>query len=250
MNVKKCMIIDDEKIARDNIRDLLGAFSGEILIIGEACNGIEAVEKIRALSPDLIFLDVQMPGLNGFEVIRELENPPLVVFATAYDEYALSAFRANAIDYLLKPIGREDILRSVNKIRQYSDRKAENIKSVVEQVLAEMKTAAPMTRIKVTVGDTIRFIPLEKVMYFEADEKYTTVCSETGTFLIETPLYELENSLPTKDFIRIHRKQIVNINHILEIKKWFDRKLRLKLRGCDKKEFVVSRNFTDKLKAL
>jgi two-component system LytT family response regulator len=243
------MIIDDEKIARDHMRELLAPYGTEIQIIGEASNGPEAVDKIVSLSPDLIFLDVQMPGLNGFEVVRRLENPPLVVFVTAFDEYALEAFRVSAVDYLLKPVSNRDLSVSLQKLTRYAKEDPADIHSVVESIIAGMKSDR-MTRIKVSVGDTIKFVPVEKVMYFEADEKYTTLYSEEGAYIIESTLADLETRLPSGDFIRIHRKHIVNMNYILEIKKWFDRKLRLKIRGCEKKEFIVSRNYSDRIRTM
>jgi two-component system LytT family response regulator len=242
------MIIDDEKIARDRLREMLSAFPGIVSVIGEASNGIEAVDKIPELSPDLIFIDVQMPGLNGFEVVRALKSPPVVVFTTAFEEYAIEAFRANAVDYLLKPVSAKEIERVLEKIRRNSPAHTD-IRTVVESVLSGIRKNT-LTRIKVTTGDTIRFVPVDTIMYFEADEKYTTIGSESGTFVIDTPLAELETGLPSKEFIRIHRKHIVNVNYISQMKKWFDRKLRIELKGCGKKEFIVSRNYADRINCL
>jgi two-component system LytT family response regulator len=247
--IRQCLIIDDEEIARAHLRNHLAAFSADVRIIGEAANGLEAVERIEKLKPDLLFLDVQMPGLNGFEVIRKLVSAPMVIFTTAYDEYALEAFRVNAVDYLLKPVSGEDLSRAIDKIRRHTLETPFDLNAAVESILAKMKSNV-MTRVKVTVGDSLKFVPVDKIMYFEADEKYTTLCSESGMFLIETPLADLEQRLPAGEFVRIHRRHIVNVNYISEMKKWFDRKLKLKLRGCEKKEFVVSRNFVDRIKEL
>jgi two-component system LytT family response regulator len=242
------MIIDDEDVARSHLRKLLEDFRTTVEIAGEASNGIEAVEMIERISPDVLFLDVQMPGLNGFEVVARLTKSPCIVFTTAYDEYALAAFRENTIDYLLKPISREDLERAITKLERTGPGRGD-IRTIVEAVLSGMKQRA-LTRIKVQTGDRIIIVPVDTVKYFEADEKYTTVCAEGGTWVIDTPLAALEQQLPPRDFARIHRRHIVNVNYIVEFRKWFDRKLKCIVRGCETKEFIVSRSYVDRIKKL
>jgi two-component system LytT family response regulator len=244
----RAMIIDDEAIARKRLRGLLDAHQEKITIIDEAADGIEALEKIQQHNPDLIFLDIQMPGHNGFEVVRKLARQPLIIFTTAYDEYALAAFKENAIEYLLKPIAPDELERAIRKLDALAG-KRNDWESSLQGFITRLDAASQKpSRMQVKVGDTIKLVDYDKILYFESDEKYTTLFTENSEFIIDQSLNELEEKLPGKDFVRIHRKHIVNVNHIAEIKKWFDRRLLVVLKSPKKIELTVSRHYIDNMK--
>lgn len=235
----RAIVVDDEDIARRQLTKLLKKHAETVEIIDEAGNGIEAVEKINVHAPDLVFLDVQMPGMDGFEVLRSLSVHPQVVFTTAYDHYALAAFKENAVDYLLKPIDQEELHRAVKRIRPAS----EDTSELKEAVAALLKRTSPKrTRISVKIGDSIKLVKLDTTIYFQADDKLTTVVSEDGDFVIDDTLAELEEKLPS-DFRRIHRSFIVNINYVKEIRKWFDRKYKVILTQPGLDDLIVSRRY-------
>ena len=242
----RAIVVDDEEIARRQLSKLLKKHSETVEVIDEAGNGIEAVDKIKALTPDVVFLDVQMPGMDGFEVLRSLTVQPQVIFTTAYDHYALGAFRENAIDYLLKPIDQDELHRAVGRIRPPSEDTSE-LKNAVTALLK--RTSPKRTRISVKIGDSIRLIKLDTIIYFQADEKLTSVITEEGEFVIDDSISELEEKLPA-DFRRIHRGYIVNVSYVKEIRKWFDRKYKiiLTLDGFD--DLVVSRRFAHSIQDL
>jgi two-component system LytT family response regulator len=242
----RAIVVDDEEIARRQLNKLLKRHEEVVEIIDEAANGIEAVEKINAHNPDVVFLDVQMPGMDGFEVLRSLSVQPQVVFTTAYDHYALGAFRENAVDYLLKPIDQEELHRAVHRFRPPSEDTSE-IKQAVAALLK--RTSPKRSRISVRVGDSIRLLKLDTIIYFQSDDKLTTVITEEGEFVIDDSIMELEEKLPS-DFRRIHRSYIVNINYIKEIRKWFDRKYKIILTRDGLDDLVVSRRFAHKIQDL
>jgi two-component system, LytTR family, response regulator len=245
----RSIIIDDETIARAHLRRLLSRHKDVVTVVDEAVNGIDALEKIQELRPDLIFLDVQMPGLTGFEVVKKLQQQPLIIFTTAHDEYALAAFKENAISYLLKPIAPEDLRLALCKVQTVTGAHA-TTDETIRRLLTQVQPPAVIERLKVKTGDSTRLLRLDEVAYFAAEEKYTTVYSTQGTHVIDTPLAELEAKLPAKHFVRIHRKYIVNYNYIAEIKKWFDRKHKVKLKPPFNAELIVSRGYACNIRAV
>src|SRR5208283_35082 len=172
-------------------------------VVGEAENGQDAVDKIEALHPDLIFLDVQMPGFDGFEVVRRLRVKPFIVFTTAYDEYALKAFEENSIDYLLKPIEQKRLDKAVEKLgRVYATSKPQ-INENVERFLSQL-ASPPLKRLQVKSGDKILLIDTDSITYFEAKDKYTFLHTVDHEHIVEPTLAELEEKLDKLTFVRIH----------------------------------------------
>jgi len=215
MNV---LIVDDEPLARAGMRMLLEEEKA-ITSIGEARNGAEAVETIRAQRPDLLLLDVQMPGMDGFGVLKELgaEHIPPVIFVTAHDRYAIQAFEVNAIDYLLKPVTRERFQQSLARMRErVSTQGLDNrhVLSLLQQLSAPPKYLA---RVALRSGGKITFVSIEDVLYMQAAENYVQLHLKASRHLLHVPIATFESSLDPLMFLRIHRSLIVNVRHIQEL---------------------------------
>ena len=210
----RTLIIDDEAPARDLIRHYLKDFK-EIEIIGECENGFEGFKLIQLESPDLIFLDVKMPKITGFEMLELVENPPLTIFSTAYDEYAIRAFELNAIDYLMKPYSRERFEIAVKKALDKLEKK-ENRKPDYQSVSNATKTQ-DLNKIIVKNGNRIQIIPLEKIKFIEAQDDYVSIVSDEGRFLKQTTMKSLEDQLPEEEFVRIHRSYILRIDQLKKL---------------------------------
>ncbi len=245
----RAIIVDDEDLARRRLRKLLKKYEAELEIVDEARNGEEAVERIDALHPDVIFLDVQMPGFDGFEVVRRLRSKPHIVFATAYDEFALKAFEENTVDYLLKPIEQRRLDKAIDKLRQLFDRQALRFDENVERLLSRL-AAAPLKRLQISVGDKIVLVDTADVVYFEANNKYTFLHTTDQKYIVDLTLTELESKLDTTEFVRIHRSTIVNLKHMLELVKWFGGKYKMRLKDKNRTELVVSRGYVDRIHRL
>jgi two-component system LytT family response regulator len=223
MTIYTTIIIDDEPLANSRLKKLLSNFSDKILIIGEAQTGTEAKTLINKLKPDLIFLDIEMPGLTGFELLKELTVLPLVVFCTAYDDYALKAFETNSIDYLVKPLRLERLTKTIEKLERLENKNSQkNLLKIVSQLTAK-KEEKEMTSITVKQNDKLLFIKLNDINYFKAEEKYVVINSKKGNFLIEKTLKQLGTKLP-KYFLRVHRAIILNINYVETVQKHFNSK--------------------------
>ena len=199
-----CVIIDDENLARNLIKAFLEKID-EVEVIAEASNGFDAVKLIDEKKPDLIFLDIQMPKLNGFEVLELIHHKPKVIFTTAYDQYALKAFEENAIDYLLKPFSFDRIRESVSRIIDDADT-SKNDKS--EVINNEIK------RIVVKEGTTIKVINFPEIKCIHSSDDYVIIKTSKGEFLKNQTMNHYENNLPKNIFIRVHRSSIININFI------------------------------------
>ena len=210
---KRAIIIDDERLARNELRRMLLQHP-EIEIIDEAANAEEAIEKIDQHHPDLIFLDVQMPGKTGFDMLQELDDAPCVIFTTAYDEYALKAFETHAIDYLLKPFSKERFDKAVEKYLEG----AMHQKTSMQALLA---TAADLpsqsNRIVVKNGGKIKIIPVPDIQYLEAADDYVKIITAEGSFLKNKTMSFFETTLPQNSFVRTHRSYILNVSEITRI---------------------------------
>jgi two-component system LytT family response regulator len=245
----RVMIVDDEELARKRLRKLLKKYEAELEIVDEARNGEEAVERIDRVHPDVIFLDVQMPGFDGFEVVRRLKSKPYIVFATAYDEFALKAFEENTVDYLLKPIEQWRLDKAVDKLRQLFDHQALRLDENVERLLARLG-ATPLKRLQVKVGDKIVLVDSEDVVYFTAKDKYTYLHTADQKYIVDLTLAELESKLEAADFVRIHRSTIINLKHMQEFVKWFGGRYKVRLKDKNRTELVVSRGYVDRVHRL
>ncbi len=240
----RTLIIDDERLARKELQTVLAGYD-ELEIIGEAANAEEARTKIEAERPDLIFLDIQMPGETGFELLESLNYLPKVIFVTAYDEYALRAFEVNALDYLLKPIDEERLEEAVKKLTT----------SVTEDEIAEDGGAEEPEgllsmddQIFLKDGDKCWFVSLKDIKVFESEGNYVRVFFDNYKPLILKSLNNLEKRLDEKDFFRINRKFIVNLKEIDHIEPWFNGGLQVRLKSG--KTLEVSRRQAAKFKDL
>jgi two-component system LytT family response regulator len=233
----KAIIVDDERLARKELIKLLEDFP-EVEILGEAANADEAYELITQLNPDLLFLDIQMPGKTGFELLEMLDSVPKVIFTTAYDEYALKAFEVNALDYVLKPVQMERLQESLLKVQPEE-------KSADTTEVGERKLNLD-DQVFVKDGDKCWFVRLSDVRYFESDGNYIKVFFENFKPMIHKSLNALDEKLNDRDFFRASRKHIINLSWVETIEPWFNGGLMVKLKGGDKVE--VSRRQAAKFK--
>jgi two-component system, LytTR family, response regulator len=242
----KVIIVEDEELSRNRLCRLLAGHGQDFELVGEAVNGIEAVEKIQSLKPDLIFLDIQLPGIDGFQVLERLDRQPTIIFTTAHEGHALTAFKTNAIDYLLKPIAEDALNRAIAKFKSMAGMVPERIADIA--ALFRSLGNAYLSRITCRVGERIYIVKTGEILFFQSDNKYTTVKTSSKTYLIDTPLVELEKQLDPKEFIRIHRSILVNISWIGEIRRTFDGKSKVVLVDKDGTDLPVSRMYADSLK--
>ncbi len=231
----KALLVDDEQIAVEILKRHLSEFPDKVEVIGSANNGIRAIELIDTLKPDLVFLDIKMPGLTGFDVVSRIKHQPMIVFTTAYDEFALKSFETNTIDYLLKPISKEKIAQVFEKLENFS--KKTDFNSIVKLVEKISKSS----RLPIEYNNRIIFMDYKDIYFFKSDNKYTSVNLKNKSYLIDKSLISLEEILDD-DFIRIHRSCLVNRNHISEVIKLSSRKWVVKLRDKDQTELPVSRD--------
>lgn len=219
MKTWKTLIIDDEQLARQRLKRLLKPFE-EFEIIGEAVNGADGLEQIEALKPELIFLDIEMPVLNGFEMLSRLKHQPKVVFTTAYDQYAIKAFEEDSIDYLLKPIEAERLTKTVKKIHQGLQQAPPALP--LEALMQQLFVKKELKTLTIKIGDKILLIKLADIVYIEAEDKYVFLHTTDGRkHLTDFTITTLEEKLPDA-FTRIHRSTIINTEHIKEIRKGFN----------------------------
>lgn len=212
----KCLIIDDEKPARDLIKSYLNDFP-EIEIISECSDGFEALKHINADKPDFVFLDIQMPKLTGIELLEVLDFKPLIIFTTAYDEFAIKAFELNAIDYLLKPFSRNRFTEALMKLNNRLKDLVKESKKVEEFVNHTKKYEEILNRVVVKTGSKIKVIPIEEIKYFEANDDYVMIYTIDGRYLKQATMKYFEQNLPEDKFVRIHRSYIVNIQKIVQL---------------------------------
>ncbi|MEW6762095.1 MAG: LytTR family DNA-binding domain-containing protein [Pseudomonadota bacterium] len=222
------------------------------LRITRAANGIQALQLIDELAPDVVFLDIQMPGLNGIDLAARLcegAHPPRVVFTTAYDHYTLQAFEHAAFDYLLKPIGLERLSRTVARLKEtlarpVSSPPADALATLLRQLGVAAPAAPPLQWIRAAKGQETRLIAIDEVIYFQSNDKYTSVFLPDGECLIRTPLAKLKEQLDAQQFWQIHRGVIVAAKHIAGTRTDFRGRLHVRLKGRDE-QLVVSRNYVD-----
>ncbi len=237
----KILIVDDESLARQRMRDLLSDL-GETDVVGEACNGSEAIEKTVTLKPDLILMDIRMPVMDGLEAamhLQGIENPPLIIFTTAYDEHALDAFEVNAIDYLLKPIRKERLEAALQKAQPVSTRQLKEVGRATD-------SKATRSHISVHMRGRITLIPVHDIIYFIADNKYVTVRTANEQHLIEESLVSLEEEFSDR-FLRIHRGSLVNTDYLRGMEKNTAGHWRVLMKGIDEK-LIVSRRHTPQVR--
>jgi two-component system, LytTR family, response regulator len=230
--VKKAIIIDDERLARNELRKLLGEYP-EIEVVAEAANAGEGIQKIDEFHPDLIFLDIQMPGKTGFDMLAELDRAPEVIFTTAYDEYALKAFEVNALDYLLKPIEPKRLADAIQKLDQ-SEERGET--GTGEGTFVNRGSLGENDQVFVKDGERCWFVKLSDIRLFESVGNYAKVFFSNNKPLILKSLNALEERLDGRLFFRANRKHIVNLRMIEKVEPYFNGGLLLELKGGEKIE--------------
>ncbi|HKL40616.1 MAG TPA: LytTR family DNA-binding domain-containing protein [Cryomorphaceae bacterium] len=238
----KVLLIDDERLARKELSGLLEKYDS-LEIVGEAQNADEAKELIEQLKPDLIFLDIQMPGKTGFELLEELDSTPEVIFVTAFDDYAIRAFEVNALDYLLKPVDEVRLEHALVRVKERLGKTKEDG--------SESENDSPLTmedQIFLKDGDKCWFVTLRDIKMFESEGNYVRVFFGNSKPLILKSLNNLEKRLVEKDFFRINRKFIVNLREVVHIEPWFNGGLQIKLKTGEQLE--VSRRQSAKFKDL
>jgi two-component system LytT family response regulator len=239
MQRKTALIIDDEEASRFLIREYLADFP-EIAVSGECRNGAEAIRDINAIQPDLVFLDIQMPAINGFQVLQEITHIPLIVFTTAYDQFAIRAFELNALDYLLKPYTRERFSLAMERVRRNAQ--GQNL-----HFLAETNTINYPSRILVEKGNRLKNIAVDDILYLKAEKDYTQIHTEGQSYLSSQGIGTLEKRLDPEKFIRIHRSHIVNILHVKEAYRDISKMFVVMQNDT---ELSIGRNYTENLRKL
>jgi two-component system LytT family response regulator len=238
MNVN-CLIIDDESLARELLKEFLEQHP-DLKLIGECSKGTEAVEKIDELKPDLIFLDVQMPGMNGFDVLDEITHDPFVIFTTAYDQYAIKAFEKNAVDYLLKPVDQERFKVAVDRAIARMNTDQNNVGEMLRNMKTENRSSYD-SHIFVQKSEKLINLPVDEIEHLEASGDYTILTTKTDQFVSSSGIGKLEEILNPETFIRVHRSTIININSLKEIEKHFNGGMVVRMNNG--KNFPVSRTY-------
>ncbi len=234
----RTLVVDDEKLARDRLCGFLRDLP-DIDVVGEAADGPEAVRLIEEIHPELLFLDIQMPGMDGFGVLRSVTQRPEVVFATAYDSYALKAFEVHAADYLLKPISRERLSETVRRIRERRARGTTTDLRALLQALGRERPA--VVQIPVQKGRQILVLPTDEVFWFEVEYRLVYAHTASERYATNFTLKELEQRLDPDVFFRAHKSRLVNLHHVKAIAPWFGGRFKLIMRNPTASEVELSR---------
>jgi two-component system, LytTR family, response regulator AlgR len=240
----RALIVDDEAPARARLRRLLEEL-GEVSVVGEAATGAEALDHCAALDPDVVLLDVRMPGMDGIEAARHLaalEEPPAVIFTTAYDEYALQAFETHAVGYLVKPVRREKLARAIRHAARVA---APQLMRLADQSQLGRRRAQVCAR----RGDQLKLVPVADILYFAADQKYVTMRHRGGSELIDESLRALASEF-APDFVRIHRNSLVARQHVRTVERTPDGHFVVHLHDCDETLPVSRRHQTEALRQI
>jgi DNA-binding LytR/AlgR family response regulator len=251
MSAPTALIADDEPLLRERLCTLLARCWPELVVVAQARNGREAVELFDQHAPQVVFLDVHMPGLNGIEAARSVARRAQVVFVTAFEQYAVQAFEQGAIDYLVKPFDEERLADTVQRLRQQlaqpTPAALPGLEAVLDGLSAELKrrAGAPASNlqwIKASVGQSVRLIPVEQIAYLRADEKYTLVVWEGGEALIRKTIRELADELDPSRFVQTHRSVIVNLHEVVQVTRGANETAEVQLKG--RREMLpVSRSY-------
>lgn len=217
--MKKVIIVDDEAPARTLIRQYLGEYP-DLIIVGECNNGVDALRLIKEFRPDLVFMDVQMPGMTGFEVLERLDEVPLIIFSTAYDQYALEAFEINAVDYLLKPYTRERFAKAIGRIESQAAPLMDQLQRLAESLKPESQEDDYSGKLFVQSGNKLLALETTDIVWLEAEKDYTWLITAEKRHLSSYGLGALEQKLNPRQFVRVHRSSIIHLKHVHEIEKY------------------------------
>jgi two-component system, LytTR family, response regulator len=245
----KAIVIDDEPAARRLMKSLLQEYAETVTVIAEAGNGREAIQKIEALNPDLIFLDIQMPDLTGFEVIEKLSRKPNIIFTTAYEQYAIKAFETFSIDYLLKPIKEERLKQSIEKLKQFGRLNTSINVAGLQDIIRQFQSPAKTTALTIKTGDRIILLRFENIVYLEAQDKYVFVYTSDGQkHLTDQSLSSLSEKLPLQ-FCRIQKSYIINKEKIREMHRHFNGRYLFIMEDKTGTRLTSGRTYHEELKA-
>lgn len=240
-----CIIIDDEKLARDLLMEFLEPYP-EIEVVAQCSKGKEAVAKIDELEPKLIFLDVQMPGMDGFDVLEAIEHKPYVIFTTAYDQYAIQAFDKNAIDYVLKPLDEDRFKLAIKRATQRISADKNNVEELIMSIKSADSDQKYSSHLFVQKSEKLFNLEVKDIMQLEASGDYTVLTTKNDQYLSSSGIGKLEEKLNPDQFIRIHRSTIINLNYLKEIEKHFNGGLIVKMQNG--KSFPVSRTYAKQIR--
>jgi len=245
------LIADDEPHLAQYLKTQLAQAWPDLQVVKVAANGVEAAEAIAELEPDLAFLDIQMPGLTGLEVAQGIEGATRVVFVTAYDQYAVDAFEARAVDYLLKPLKAERLAACVQRLRAVPPAGDDALAETLKRLLPATGAAAParLRYIRAAQGELMHQVPVDEVLFFHADDKYTIVQTATAEHLIRTPIFELAGQLDPDRFWQVHRSTIINLDHLAGTRRDEQSRLFVRVKG-QPRELPVSRAYVHLFKAM
>jgi DNA-binding LytR/AlgR family response regulator len=240
------LVAEDESILREQLVEQLGALWPELTIVGEAADGVQALRMLGELTPDVLFLDIEMPGATGLEVARQASGRCHVVFVTAYDQHAVAAFDQGAVDYVLKPLSAARLFTAVSRLKQRIGQAPARIDATLATLGAAPASSAarqPLRWINASVGQNLKLITVDEVAYFQADNKYTRVVTAEGEALIRKSLKELTDELDPQQFWQIHRSTVVNVSAIAGATRDFRGRLMLKLKNRSD-QLLVSDTYT------
>lgn len=236
----RALVVDDEKLARDRLISFLRGVD-DVDVIGQAKNGVDAVRLIEEQSPDLIFLDVQMPGMDGFGVLKAVRKSPHVVFATAYDTYAIKAFEVHAADYLLKPISRTRLDEALRRVRARVTGQAPALHLRELMAMLEARDRRYLPQLPVHRGRQILVVPTEQILWFEVEYRLVYAHVDGDRYMTNFTLKELEEKLDPEVFFRAHKSRLVNLQHVKAIVPWFGGRFKLVMRDQKASEVELSR---------
>lgn len=240
----KTVLVEDELNSMERLKSLLAGQS-EVELIGEATDGLQAIAMIDELRPELIFLDIQMPGANGFEVLEKTAHKPMVIFMTAYDEFAVQAFDANALDYILKPSSAARVAEAVSRALE---RRRTLDAELIASLRASVGRAGYLKRFAVSRADEILIISESEVYCFKAEEKCVLLCTRDEEHFFDMTLKELESRLDPEVFCRIHKSHIISLDKVKKIKRWFHGDLVVHLEDAGKSKLKVGRSYREELR--
>ncbi len=245
----RAFLVDDEALALKRLSRMLAA-SGRVDVVGTSTDPVEALVAILETNPDVLFLDIEMPGMNGFQMLAKLDPQPLIVFTTAYERYALQAFGVNSVDYLLKPIEAAQLTRALDKIDRMRGgaEPRPDLRELLDR-LAAVTTPQPEypDRIASRIGERVEFVELARVTHFFASDKLTYAATPAKNFVIDHTIQELEQKLDPRKFIRVHRATLLNVDYVHELHAWFAGRMMVRLKDEKRTELSVSR---DRVRAL
>jgi two-component system, LytTR family, response regulator len=249
--VMRAFLVDDESLALKRLQRMLAA-TGRVEIAGTSTDPVDAVEAILKAKPDVLFLDIEMPGMTGFQMLSKLDPQPLVVFTTAYDQYALEAFGVNSVDYLLKPIEAPNLARALDKVdrMRVGTEARPDIRELMDRITAIAGSGGQPSypeRVASRTGERVELIDLARVTHFFARDKLTYAATAAKNYVVDHTIQELEQKVDPRKFVRIHRATLVNLDYVHELHSWFAGRMMVRLKDEKHTELSVSR---DRVRAL